>query len=61
LPREIGITQLSRTNDTLQYDLGSYHKWIAGQGRLCKATVSFGRYTTAHDPRQVAMTLRFQF
>ena len=54
-------TQFSGINNTLQFDLGSYQKWIAGQGPLVQSNSQFGRYTTARNPRQVAMTLRFQF
>jgi hypothetical protein len=54
-------TQFSGVNNTLQYDLSSYQKWIAGQGNLVLSNNQFGRYTGARAPRQVAMTLRFQF
>ena len=54
-------TQFSSINNTLQYDLGSYQNWIAGKGSLVQSNSQFGRYTAARNPRQVALTLRFQF
>ncbi len=54
-------TQFSTINNTLQFDLASYQKWIAGNGSLVQSNSQFGRYTAARNPRQVAMTLRFQF
>ncbi len=54
-------TQFSGINNTLQYDLGSYQKWIAGTGSLVQSNSQFGRYTSARSPRQMAMSLRFQF
>jgi len=55
-------TQFSAINNTLQYDLASYQKWIAGTATSPTLSNSqFGRYTTARNPRQIAMTLRFQF
>ncbi len=54
-------TQFSGINNTLQYDLSSYQKWMNGQGSLTQSNSLFGRYTSARSPRQVAMTLRFQF
>jgi hypothetical protein len=54
-------TQFSAINNTLQFDLASYQNWIAGKGSLVQSNSQFGRYTTARNPRQVAMTLRFQF
>ena len=54
-------TQFSGINNTLQFDLASYQNWIAGKGNLVQSNSQFGRYTGARNPRQVAMTLRFQF
>jgi hypothetical protein len=55
-------TQFSTINNTLQYDLASYQNWIAGKGNApTNSNTQFGRYTAARNPRQVAMTLRFQF
>jgi hypothetical protein len=54
-------TQFSAVNNTLQYDLGSYQNWITGKGNLVQSNSQFGRYTSARAPRQMAMTLRFQF
>lgn len=54
-------TQFSAVNNTLQFDLGSYQNWIAGKGSLVQSNTQFGRYTSARNPRQIAMTLRFQF
>jgi hypothetical protein len=54
-------TQFSSINNTLQFDLSSYQNWIAGKGSLVQSNSQFGRYTGARNPRQVAMTLRFQF
>jgi hypothetical protein len=31
------------------------------QGKIVQTNVQFGRYTSARSPRQMAMTLRFQF
>jgi hypothetical protein len=55
-------TQFSGINNTLQYDLSAYQNWIAGKGPMpTNSNTQFGRYTGARSPRQVAMTLRFQF
>jgi hypothetical protein len=54
-------TQFSGINNTLQFDLASYQNWIQGKGSLVQSNAQFGRYTTARNPRQMAMTLRFQF
>jgi hypothetical protein len=54
-------TQFSTINNTLQYDLSSYQKWVAGTGTLTQSNALFGRYTAARNPRQVALTLRFTF
>jgi Carboxypeptidase regulatory-like domain/TonB-dependent Receptor Plug Domain len=54
-------TQFSGINNTLQFDLASYQNWIAGKGSLVQSNSQFGRYTSARAPRQMAMTLRFQF
>lgn len=54
-------TQFSGINNTLQYDLSSYQNWMAGKGSLVQSNNQFGRYTSARAPRQVAMTLRFEF
>ncbi|MBZ5583467.1 MAG: carboxypeptidase regulatory-like domain-containing protein [Acidobacteriia bacterium] len=54
-------TQFSGVNTSVQYDLTSYQNWIAGKGSLVQSNNQLGRYTSARNPRQVAMTLRFVF
>jgi hypothetical protein len=54
-------TQFSGINSAIQYDLGSYQKWINGQGSLVQSNNQLGRFTSARNPRQIALTLRLQF
>jgi hypothetical protein len=49
-------TQWSGINTGPTWDLASYLK-----GQSVQTNVQFGRYTSARAPRQMAMTLRFQF
>jgi hypothetical protein len=49
-------TQWSGINTAPTFDLASYL-----QGKIVQTNVQFGRYTSARAPRQMAMTLRFQF
>jgi hypothetical protein len=49
-------TQWSGINTSPTYDLASYM-----QGKIVQTNTQFGRYTSARAPRQMAMTLRFQF
>jgi hypothetical protein len=49
-------TQFSGLNTTIQYD---YPQWKAGN--LVQSNNQLGRYTSARDPRRMAMTLRFEF
>ena len=49
-------TQWSGVNLSPTYDLNSYL-----QGKISQTNVQFGRYTSARAPRQMAMTLRFEF
>jgi len=49
-------TQWSGINLSPTFDLSSYL-----QGKIAQTNVQYGRYTSARAPRQMAMTLRFQF
>jgi hypothetical protein len=49
-------TQWSGINGSPTYDLAAYL-----QGRIVQTNTQFGRYTSARAPRQMALTLRFQF
>ncbi|MEK7403495.1 MAG: carboxypeptidase regulatory-like domain-containing protein [Acidobacteriota bacterium] len=49
-------TQWSGINGSPTFDLSSYL-----QGRIVQTNVQFGRYTSARAPRQMAMSLRFEF
>jgi hypothetical protein len=49
-------TQFSGLNTTIQYD---YPQWKAGN--LVQSNNQLGRYTSARDPRRMAMTLRLEF
>lgn len=49
-------TQFSGINSSIQYDLPSWQK-----GVLVQSNNQLGRYTSARNPRQMAMTLRLTF
>jgi hypothetical protein len=49
-------TQFSGINSSIQYDLTSWQN-----GTLVQTNNQLGRYTSARDPRRMAMTLRFEF
>jgi hypothetical protein len=49
-------TQWSSVNTSPTFDWPSFQK-----GQIVQTNVQFGRYTGARNPRQMAMTLRFQF
>jgi hypothetical protein len=49
-------TQFSGINSTMQYDLAN---WQAG--KLVQTNNQLGRYTSARNPRQMAMSVRLSF
>jgi len=49
-------TQFSGINSSIQYDLTSWQN-----GTLSQTNNQLGRFTSARDPRRMAMTLRFEF
>jgi hypothetical protein len=49
-------TQFSGINTTIQHDLSNWQR-----GVLQQTNNQLGRYTSARDPRRMAMSLRFQF
>jgi len=49
-------TQWSGVNLSPTFDLSSYLR-----GQIAQTNVQYGRYTSARAPRQMAMTLRFEF
>jgi hypothetical protein len=49
-------TQWSSVNTSPTFDWPSFQK-----GQIVQSNAQFGRYTGARNPRQMAMTLRFQF
>jgi len=49
-------TQFDRINSTIQYDLANWQK-----GVLVQSNNQLGRFDRARNPRQMALSLRFQF
>jgi hypothetical protein len=49
-------TQWSGVNLSPTFDLSSYLR-----GQIVQTNVQYGRYTSARNPRQMAMSLRFEF